>query len=314
MPRFKPRRASHGRAPRFVSRMGAACAFLVLPALLAVAPGASAQAIYPAPEVAANAFVNALAASDEDSMKHVLGPNYRQLIPAQDVGEDDIYDFLGAWAQGHKIVLKERPDKGRRTARLAVGNSDWTLPIPLVQTSRGWQFDTAAASDELLTRRLGRNERAAMMSSLAYLDAQRDYHTLTGHYAKRLVSTPGQRDGLYWPVRPGEPESPLGPLAAAMLQSATFSRDGYHGYHYRILTAQGLHAKDGPSNYVTNGEMTKGYALVAWPVRYGTTGVMSFIVNQDGQLYQRNLGAQTARIAATLQSFDPAPSWAPVKP
>jgi hypothetical protein len=277
-------------------------------------PAANAQAIYPTPDVAANAFVNALAASDENSLKHVLGPNYRRLIPAHDVGEDDIYDFLAAWAQGHKIVMEEGLGKGRQTARLTVGNSDWTLPIPLVRTSRGWQFDTAAGRDELLTRRIGRNERDAMMSSLAYLDAQNDYRTLTGHYARRLVSMPGQHDGLYWPVRPGEPESPLGPLAAAMPQSATFSRDGYRGYHYRILTAQGTHATGGPKNYVMDGEMTKGCALVAWPARYGTTGVMSFIVNQDGQLYQRNLGPQTAHIAATLQSFDPAPSWAPVKP
>ncbi|HEY2024521.1 DUF2950 domain-containing protein [Paraburkholderia sp.] len=314
MLRFMSTCRPYARASRFICAIRAARALLVLSALLAVTPPAGAQAIYRTPDAAANAFVNALAASDEDSMKHVLGRNYHQLIPAQDVVQDDIYDFLGAWAQGHKIVLEEGPHKGRPTARVEVGNSDWTLPIPLVQTSRGWHFDTAAATDELFTRRLVRNERAAMMSSLAYLDAQSDYHALTGHYAQRLVSTPGQRDGLYWPVRPGEAASPLGPLAAAMPESATFSRDGYHGYRYRILTTQGMHAKDGPRNYVINGEMTIGYALIAWPVRYGTTGVMSFIVNQDGQLYQRDLGPQTARIAGTLRSFDPAPSWAPVKP
>jgi hypothetical protein len=314
MIRFSFRCALCTHAVPFILAIGTVCTGLVLPALLTGAPGAHAQALYPTPDAAANALANALATGDQDATMHVLGRDYRRLIPAQDIGEDDIYDFLGAWAQGHEILTEAGRGKGRQTARLAVGTSGWTLPIPLVQTSHGWHFDTAAGRDELLTRRIGRDERAAMMTSLAYLDAQNDYRNLTGHYAQRLISTQGQHDGLYWPVAPGEADSPLGPLAAAMPPGATVSRDGYRGYHYRILTTQGEHAKGGPQDYVQDGVMTKGYALVAWPAQYGTTGVMSFVVNQDGQLYQKNLGPQSARIASALRSFDPGPSWSPVQP
>jgi hypothetical protein len=301
------------QALTFMFAIGTACSWLAPPVLLAVAPGAHAQAVYPTPDAAANALVDALVTGDPNALKHVMGRDYSRLIPMRDIDENDIYDFLGAWAQTHEI-LRDTSANGRPIARLAVGKSGWTLPVPLVQTSRGWQFDTAAGKQELLTRRIGRNERAAMMTSLAYLDAQNDYRNLTGHYAQRLISTPGQRDGLYWPAGPGEPKSPLGPLAATMPQGATLSRDGYYGYRYRILTAQGAHATGGPQSYVLDGVMTKGCALVAWPAQYGTTGVMSFIVNQDGQLYQMNLGPQTARIVAALKSFDPGPSWSRSQP
>ncbi len=154
-----------------------------------------------------------------------------------------------------------------------------------------------------------------MLTALAYVDAQRDYHGLAQHYAQRFVSTPGTHDGLYWPMQPGEAESPLGPLAATMPHDATVApKEGYHGYHFRILTAQGSHAKGGAHTYIQDGVMTEGFGLVAWPVEYGKTGVMSFIVDQDGQLYQKNLGANGARIAASLKAFDPDSSWQPTAP
>ena len=287
---------------------------LGLAALLAGAATAHAQAVYPTPEAAVNAFVDALSSNDNAAMRQILGKDFTRFIPTRDVGEDDIYEFLGAWSAGHRIVDDPAPLDGHASKHLSVGTSGWTLPIPLVETSHGWRFDPAAGHDEILTRRIGRNEHAAMLTSLAYLDAQRDYHGLTRHYAQHILSTPGQHDGLYWPSAPGEAESPLGPLAATMPHTATVSQEGYHGYHFRILSAQGPHAKGGSQNYVENGAMTKGYGLVAWPAEYGKTGVMSFIVNQDGQIYQKNLGPQSAHAAAALKSFDPDASWEAVQP
>lgn len=293
--------------------LGSAGTFLVAPVLLIGTTAAHAQAVYPNPDDAANALVDALARNDEGALKHVLGSDFHRFIPTEGIGQDDIYTFLGAWAKGHQIVTDPASGDGHASAHLAVGDSGWTLPVPLVQTAKGWRFDPPAAQNEMLTRRIGRNERAAIMTSLAYLDAQGDYHNLTQRYAQRFVSTPGQHDGLYWPTAPGETESPLGPLAATM-PNGTLPKEAYHGYHYRILTAQGPHAKGGAQNYVEHGVMSKGFALIASPADYGKTGVMSFIVDQDGQVYQKNLGPQTARAAAAVRSFDPDGSWQATQP
>lgn len=286
---------------------------LLAPILLIGASSAHAQAVYSSADAAANAFVQALARNDEDALKHVLGSDFHRFIPTEGVGEEDIYQFLGAWSTYHRIVEDPVSGKGRATAHLAVGESGWTLPIPLVQTGNGWRFDPPAARDEMLTRRIGRNERAAILTSLAYLDAQNDYHSLTQHYAQRIVSTPGQRDGLYWATAPGEAESPLGPLAATMLDG-TPPQGAYHGYHYRILAAQGPHARGGAQSYVENGRLSRGFGLIAAPAEYGKTGVMSFIVNQAGQVYEKNLGPATQHAAAAIESFDPDRSWRPVQP
>lgn len=293
--------------------LGAAGTLLIAPVLLGAASAAHAQAIYPSAEDAANAFVDALSANDEPALRHVLGNDFHRFIPTESIGTDDIYQFLSAWSKGHQIVADPATGKPGATAHLEVGDSGWTMPIPLVKTAHGWHFDPPAAQSEMLTRRIGRNERAAIMTSLAYLDAQNDYHNLTQHYAQRFVSTSGQRDGLYWPTAPGEAESPLGPLAAAM-PNGTLPQEAYHGYHYRILTAQGPHAKGGAQNYVENGVLSRGFGLIASPAEYGKTGVMSFIVNQDGQVYQKNLGPQSTRAAAAIRSFDPDESWQPAQP
>jgi hypothetical protein len=290
-----------------------AAAFGCIGGLLAVTSAAHAQAVYPSADDAANAFVDAIARSDDPALRHVLGSDFRRFIPTGDIGEDDIYQFLGAWSKGHQIVEDPASGDAHATAHLAVGDSGWTLPIPLVQTAHGWRFDPPAARNEMLTRRIGRNERAAIMSTLAYVDSQNDYHNLMQHYAQRFVSTRGQRDGLYWPTAPGETESPLGPLAATM-PNGTLPKEAYHGYHYRILTAQGPHAKGGAQNYLRDGVLSGGFGLIASPAEYGRTGVMSFIVNQDGVVYQKNLGAQTARAAAAVRAFDPDESWQAVQP
>lgn len=313
MIRLFPRGALRAHVRTLAAALGTTGSLLAAPVLLLGTTAAHAQAVYPTADAAASAFVDALARNDEDALKHVLGNDFHRFIPAEGIGEDDIYQFLGAWSKGHQIVEDPVKNKGRATAHLAVGDSGWTLPIPLVQAAHGWRFDPPAAQDEMLTRRIGRNERAAILTSLAYLDAQYDYHNLTQHYAQRFVSTQGQHDGLYWVTAPGETESPLGPLAATM-PNGTLPTEAYHGYHYRILTAQGPHAKGGAQNYVENGVLSKGFGLIASPAEYGKTGVMSFIVNQEGQVYQKNLGPQTARAAAAVKSFDPDDSWQPVQP
>ncbi|WP_434106599.1 DUF2950 domain-containing protein [Paraburkholderia caffeinilytica] len=312
MIRLFPRGTLRAHALTFAVALGTTGTLLVAPVLLIGTTAAHAQAVYPSADDAASAFVDALARNDENALKHVLGNDFHRFIPSEGIGEDDIYQFLGAWSKGHQIVADPVKSAGHATAHLAVGDSGWTLPIPLVQAAHGWRFDPPAAQDEMLTRRIGRNEHAAILTSLAYLDAQNDYHNLTQHYAQRFVSTQGRHDGLYWATAPGETESPLGPLAATM-PNGTLPKEAYHGYHYRILTAQGPHAKGGAQNYVENGEMTKGFGLIASPAEYGKTGVMSFIVNQDGQVYQKNLGPQSTRAAAAVKSFDPDDSWQPVQ-
>ena len=216
MIRLFPRGALRAHVRTLAAALGTTGSLLMAPVLLLGTTAAHAQAVYPTADAAASAFVDALARNDEDALKHVLGNDFHRFIPAEGIGEDDIYQFLGAWSKGHQIVEDPVKNKGRATAHLAVGDSGWTLPIPLVQAAHGWRFDPPAAQDEMLTRRIGRNERAAILTSLAYLDAQYDYHNLTQHYAQRFVSTPGQHDGLYWVTAPGETESPLGPLAATM--------------------------------------------------------------------------------------------------
>ena len=267
--------------------------------LVAGVQGARAQAVFPTPEAGASAFVDALASNDDAAMQRVLGSDFRRFIPAQDVNQDDVYRFLGAWSQSHEIVSEPCfRNRSQRSHMSRSAQDGWTLPIPLVKTQRGWRFDPVAGRDELLTRRIGRNERAAMRTSLAYLDAQHDYRALTHHYAQRLVSRPGQRDGLYWPAAQGETPSPLGPLAIAMQQGNGAPAGGYHGYHYRILTSQGAHANGGRKSYEHDGVLVDGCSLVAWPVSYGATGVMTFLVNDEGKLYQKNFGPQTARMCA----------------
>jgi hypothetical protein len=272
-----------------------------------------AQAVYPSPDAAASALVDAIASNDQAALRTVLGNDYPRFIPTGNIGEDDIYQFLGAWSKGHRIINDTAPLGKHASAHIEVGDSGWTLPIPMVDTGRGWRFDPRAARDEILTRRIGRNERAAMLAALGYVDAQNDYKNSQGHYAMRFVSTPGKRDGLYWDTAPGEPESPLGPLAATM-PNKTLPTDAYHGYHYKILTAQGPHAQGGRQNYLSGGTLEKGYALIAWPAQYGESGVMSFIVNRDGQVYQKDLGPSTARAAGAMSAYDPDSSWQPVSP
>jgi hypothetical protein len=264
-----------------------------------------AQHAYSSPDAAAQAFVDAVTRSDTAALTVVLGAGWKRFVPAGGVDVDDIYDFLGAWSRQHKIVL-ETPSK----ALLAVGDSDWTLPVPIVKSAAGWKFDPKAGADVMRTRRIGRNELAAMQAALAYFDAQKEYaqkdrdNNGVLEYAQKFASSPGKHDGLYWPDATGQDESPLGPI-----YSGQKSSEGYHGYHFRILKAQGKDAPGGAYDYVIGGRMRAGFALIAWPTRYGDTGVMSFMVSHDGTLYEKDLGSNTDAAARALTRFNPDSGW-----
>jgi hypothetical protein len=271
---------------------------------LALAMPVHAQKAFPTPEAAADALIDGIARHDPDAVNTVLGADYKRFIPMDDTSAEDRTDFLAAWARNHRVVTTG--DK----AMVEVGTHGWTMPIPLVKTGAGWSFDPRAGAEEMRIRRIGRNELAAMQVMLAYMDAQREYAMRdwdgdgVKSYAAKGLSTPGKRDGLYWASLPGEPESPLGPAFAD-------ARPGqpYHGYAFRILTAQGPSAPGGARSFIKNGRMTEGFALIAWPAKYDYTGVMTFIVNQDGVVYEKDLGPNTAAAVAGIKSFNPDSTW-----
>jgi hypothetical protein len=293
----------------------AALAWGCAAALAVAAPAfgaAPAQKTFATPDAAMAAFGDAVTNQDEAAMKELLGSNFRELIPP--VGDELRAKFLAAWNASHKIEPED--DK---TAHIAVGTDGWTMPIPLEKTDKGWEFDTLAGVDEIRFRRVGRNELAVIQTMLAVCDAQREYASTTHDgnpmmvYAAKLESSPGKHDGLYWPSQAGEAPSPLGP-AFLKVRAQASAEGGYHGYRYKLLTAQGSHAQGGAYDYKVNGQLFGGFAVMAWPVRYQDTGVMSFLVNHDGQVYERDLGKNTNEKAAGTKIFDPGPGWRKVSP
>jgi hypothetical protein len=292
-------------------RIGRAILPLVLGLVLAT--GAQAQKAFDTPEAAMNAFGSAVASSDDAAITALLGSSARRMIPP--LGADLRYRFLTAWSQSHSVVKSD--DKH---ARIAVGNDGWTLPIPLVATNGRWQFDAQAGIQEIRLRRIGRNELSTIQTMLAIYDAQHEY-ALGNHegngllvYARKLVSTPGKKDGLYWPTKPGEPESPLGPAFIDAVTSHRSASDGYNGYRYKLLNGQGATAPGGKYTYLVNGKLFGGFAVLAWPARYGDTGFKSFMVSHDGQVYERDLGRDTNARAAAIDTFDPGAGWTKVAP
>lgn len=281
-------------------------AVLITALTLGLAAGpASAQQTFSSADAAAEAFVDAIKRTDDEALRKVLGADWKRFIPTSDIDRRDIDAFLAAWEKSHRTVAASAD-----RATLVVGEPGWTLPIPMVKTAAGWRFDPRAGADEIRTRRIGRNELSAMQAALAYFDAQKEYAQKDRNgngvleYAQRFVSTSGRRDGLYWSAKAGDDESPLGPLYAGAKPG-----DGYHGYHFRILTGQGKSAPGGAYDYHIKGRMVSGFALIAWPVRYGDTGVMSFLVSHDGQLYEKDLGPGTDGAARAMTRFDPDSSW-----
>jgi hypothetical protein len=307
-----PSRPAFGRTLVLALRI---CVLRLVATLLALVLGATAvaahaQQAFPSADAAANALVDAIATSDPDALKRVLGADWKRYIPTADVDSEDVYAFLAAAAKSRKVV-----PQGADKAHLAVGAGDWTLPIPIVQGPGGWRFDTRAGAEEMRVRRIGANELATIQAALAYYDAQKEYALADRNgdgvleYAQRIVSTPGKKDGLYWAALPGEPESPLGPVFGEERPG-----DGYHGYRFKILKAQGKGAPGGAYDYVIGGRMRAGFALVAWPIRYNDTGVMSFVVSHAGRVFQKDLGPNTDAIARAMTRFDPDSTWQEVKP
>jgi hypothetical protein len=293
----------------------------VQPANAQAPPGVTAAAkAFPAPEAAVEAFVAALRAGDTKALTAILGSEARTLVSSGDrvVDRQMRERFLAAYDASNKVVTTDP------TAVVQVGPDDWPFPIPLVRQAAGWRFDARSGMDEIVARRIGRNELFTIQTCLAYVDAQREYYAEDRNgdgileYAQRFPSTPGRKDGLYWEARPGEPPSPLGDLVvAAYAEGYRRAKSGptpYHGYVYRILTAQGPGARDGAYDYVVRRHMIAGFALVAFPAEYGVSGVMTFIVNQDGVVYQKDLGAKTRETAMAMRAFDPDDTWRKAEP
>lgn len=276
---------------------------------------------FASPEEAVTAFVAALRNHNEADLRAILGPESDRVVDSGDRYADRALHerFVALYDKKHAIDLK-----GPGRAQLDVGPDDWPLPIPLVESDGRWTFDTKSGAQTIVDRRIGRNELSAIRTLLAAVDAQRDYFDRakqasgSGFYAARLVSTPGHHDGLYWPVGEGESESPLGPLIDAALDAGYPGElvggkpTPYEGYYFRILTRQGPNGDGGARSYIRSGRMTGGFALIAWPAVYESSGVMSFIVGPDADVYQKDLGPETARIASKMTTFDPDLSWSHV--
>jgi hypothetical protein len=299
-------------ATRVPARLASIAAALLVCATISTA---SAQQSFKTPDEAVSALVTAAKAGDRKSVLTVLGPEGEDIVSSGDeVADQEIRkEFLAAYDEKHDI----HPDGDR--AMLIVGKDDFPFPIPLVRKSDTWRFDTDAGRKEILFRRIGANELDTIQSMLAYVDAQNEYADKdrgdgVGVYAQRIISQPSKKDGLYWPTAAGEEESPLGDLMAEATGAGYRPRSGgertpYHGYYYKILTRQGPAAAGGVLDYVVKGKMIGGFALVAWPAEYGNSGVMTFIVNHNGTVYQKDLGRRTAQVAAGMSAYNPDASW-----
>lgn len=274
----------------------------------------NAQQAFKTPDEAASALVNAAKAGDRGALVTVLGPDGDDIVASGDPVADAAtrQKFVIAYDAKHRIDME-----GDNKAIIILGQDDYPLPIPLVRKDGQWRFDTAAGRDEILARRIGRNELDAIQASLAYVDAQNDYSEKDrgagiNVYAQRIVSQPGKKDGLYWPASQGEDASPLGELVAqATTQGyrATGERTPFHGYYFKILTKQGPAAPGGEQDYVVRGKMIGGFGLVAYPAEYRNSGVMTFIVNHNGTVFQKDLGPATSKTAERMTSFNPDQTW-----
>jgi len=276
------------------------------------------QKTFPSPEKSVEAMVDAVKADDIQSLLAIFGPGSRHII----LSGDPVEDKKGReWFVKH-YEEKNRLEEASGKVTLHLGSDDWPFPIPIVKAGNGWRFDTAAGKQEILARRIGKNELNAIQVCLAYVDAQKEYAMKKARqgeglleYAQMFVSTPGKQDGLYWQAGEGQEQSPIGPLFAAARDQGYGRKplgeesEPYHGYFCRILTAQGKNAPGGAQDYVVGGKMIGGFALIAYPAHYRASGVMTFIVNHDGVVYQKNLGKTTKKAAQAVKAFDPDKTW-----
>lgn len=286
------------------------------------AKSAVVQKTFATPEEAAAALVAAVSAKDANALLAVVGPGSASWLFSGDLVADanDWKVFLAAYERRHKLEARDT-----RTI-LEVGEDAWPFPAPLVKRGSRWAFDANAGRAEIVQRRVGRNELDAMETLRAIVDAQRDYASLDADgngladYARKFRSSPDKKDGLFWPTQAGEPASPLGPLVAVAAQEGYGKaaggtaanggeRQAYHGYYYKIITAQGKDAAGGAYDYVVGGKLLGGFAVVAWPASYRNSGVVTLIVNHDGVVYEKDLGPQTANLASTMTRFNPDSTW-----
>ena len=293
--------------------------------VIAAQQKAETQTVFASPEEAMKTLVEAAKAKDRAALGEIFGPSSLQQLlsgdPVQDNREMD--QFAAAVEKSAKL---ERVNDAKFT--LTIGERNWPFPIPIVKEESRWRFDTRAGADEILNRRIGENELSAILTVRAYVLAQWQYFTEAdadkdgvAEYAQKFISSPGKKDGLYWDTVEGEKPSPLGSLVGAARaegygrksDSSAPKRAPYHGYYFKILTRQGAHAPGGKYSYIINGIMIAGHALVAYPDKWGSSGVMTFIVNQQGRVYQKNLGPKTAEIANAMTEYNPDPSWQLVK-
>jgi hypothetical protein len=299
---------------------------LVLLASAFIASGAGAattQRNFASPEAAVNALVQAVKAQDRAATLTVLGADAAAWISSGDVATDraTVGHFVAVYDEKHEIVR----DGNRAT--LTLGSDDFPFAFPIVRRGERWRFDTAAGKEEMLVRRIGENELSAIKVLQAIVDAQMEYASEDRNgdgvleYSLHFASSPGKHDGLYWPVKPGEPESPLGKLVAQAAGEGFQGNDQsnksgpipYHGYYYRMLKSQGKSAALGAFDYVIHGRAIAGFAVCAYPARYGNSGIMTFMVNQDGKIYQADLGPETQKHAQQLQQFSPGQRWSVVQ-
>ena len=280
---------------------------------------AAEQKTFASPYEAVKALVAAAEDANQEEMLAILGDDGKDLVYSGDPVQDKagMEAFVKAYKTKHAIVKQDDT-----TRILQVGSSDWQMPIPIINYGGKWKFDTAAGKQELLYRRIGHNELGAIAACRGYIDAQRDY-AATGHdglpsgiYAQRLMSSPGKHDGLYWETTEDEPASPAGPLLADASTEGYGKSLGkaepYHGYYYRVLKAQGAAARGGAKSYLVDGQLSEGVALVAFPAQYRASGVMTFIINQKGVVYQKDLGEKTADVAAAMTEYNPDKTWTKV--
>jgi hypothetical protein len=295
--------------------------------LCAMGSAFAQQTLFATPEEAMQALAKAAKSKDQAALTAIFGPDRQKLLSGDAVEDARGLDHFST--NFEKFAQLEKADANKEI--VLVGDDHWPLPIPIVKRDSKWQFDTRAGMEEILNRRIGENELSAIMTCRAYVLAQWEYFTQplgTSHdglavYAQKFVSTPGKRDGLYWEVPPGEKTSPLGALVgearaegypAGQPKPANAPKHTpFHGYYFKILTKQGPHAPGGRFSYIINGNMIAGYALIAYPDKWGSSGIMTFIVNQQGRIYERNLGPRTEQIAGGITEYDPDPAWKLVK-
>ncbi|MFZ2446461.1 MAG: DUF2950 domain-containing protein [Syntrophobacteraceae bacterium] len=281
---------------------------------------AGKQKVFKSPEDAVNALYEAMKSNDRKGLLAIFGEREKDLVSS---GDDVADNEMRARAVKMFDEKREIVRRGDRKAILELGRDNWPLPIPLVQEKGSWRFDTEQGKEEILNRRIGRNELGAIQVCLAYVDAQREYAVSTRkgglrEYAQRVFSEPGKRDGLYWETKEGEQPSPVG-IFMANARKEGYKKDPggkpapYHGYFYRILKAQGKNASGGAFDYVVKDKMIGGFALVAYPAKYGSSGIVTFVVNHEGVIYQKDLGPRTESLAQRIKIFDPDKTWEKVK-